>query len=48
MTQKHDDITQVIMTVERLKSENKYDEAVAFLEKNIVKYHDDYRIFEEL
>ena len=43
-----DKLQQVILSVESLKDEKKFDEALLLLESNVAKYSDDYRIFEEI
>lgn len=43
-----DNLQQVILVVEDLKEEKKFDEALQLLETNISKYSDDYRLFEEI
>ena len=48
MEQKVDATKQIIIEVERLKDTNEYAKAIALLEDSIIKYNDDYRLFEEL
>jgi len=48
MAKKIDAIKQIIIEVERLKENNEYPKAISVLEKSIIKYSDDYRLFEEL
>lgn len=43
-----DIIKNLIIKVEDLKAERKFEEAIKMLEENIVKYHEDYRLYEEL
>ena len=43
-----DKIREIIIQIEKLKSEQKFNEAIKILEKNIVKYNNDYRLYEEL
>lgn len=43
-----DKIKQIILEVEKLKSEQKFSKAVLLLEKNLVTYNWDYRLYEEL
>ncbi len=48
MIEKVDATKQIIIEVENLKSNNEYEKAIALLEDSIIKYSDDYRLFEEL
>ena len=48
MTEKIDATKQIIIEVENLKSNNEYEKAITLLEDSIIKYSDDYRLFEEL
>jgi len=43
-----DEIRNVIIQVENLKADKKFIEAIALLQKTLVKYSDDYRLYEEL
>ncbi len=43
-----DQIKDLIIRVEWLKSEQKFSRAIELLEKSIIKYHSDYRLYEEL
>ncbi len=43
-----DSLMPVIMEVESLKEQHKFDEALEILESNVAKHSDDYRIFEEI
>jgi hypothetical protein len=43
-----DIMKNLIVKVEDLKAERKFEEAIKMLEENIVKYHEDYRLYEEL
>ena len=43
-----DEIRNTIIQVETLKADKKFDEAIALLQKTLVKYSDDYRLYEEL
>jgi hypothetical protein len=43
-----DIVKNIIVKIEELKSEGKFNDAIKLLEENIVKYHDDYRLYEEL
>jgi len=43
-----DEIRNIILQVESLKNNKKFDEAVSLLQKSLVKYSDDYRLYEEL
>lgn len=43
-----DQVTHVILQIEKLKAEGKFCDAISLLEDNIVKYFNDYRLFEEL
>lgn len=48
MNKKIDATKQIIIEVENLKANNEYEKAIWILEENIIKYSDDYRLFEEL
>ena len=48
MIEKVDATKQIIIEVENLKSNNEYEKAITLLEDSIIKYSDDYRLFEEL
>jgi hypothetical protein len=41
-------ITEIVVEIEKLKAEQKYTAAIELLEKSIVEYHSDYRLYEEL
>ena len=43
-----DEIRNTILKVEALKADMKFAEAIALLQKTLVKYSDDYRLYEEL
>lgn len=43
-----DKIKDIIIQIEKLKSEQKFPEAIKMLEENITKYNNDYRLYEEL
>lgn len=43
-----DEIRNTIIEVENLKAEKKFSAAISLLQKTLVKYSDDYRIYEEL
>jgi len=43
-----DDIRNIITNVENLKTDKKFVEAISVLQKWLVKYSDDYRLYEEL
>lgn len=43
-----DEIRNIILQVETLKNDKKFSEAIEILQKTIVKYSDDYRLYEEL
>lgn len=43
-----DEIRNIILQVEALKSDKKFDEAISHVQKALVKYSDDYRLYEEL
>ncbi|MCD5374932.1 hypothetical protein LR010_00600 [Candidatus Gracilibacteria bacterium] len=43
-----DEIRNTILKVEALKADKKFAEAIALLQKTLVKYSDDYRLYEEL
>ncbi len=48
MSETIDSIKQIIIEVENLKEAEKYNEAISLIEKSIISYSDDYRLFEEL
>lgn len=41
-------ITDIVMEVEKLKANQKFSQAIEILEKSIITYNDDYRLYEEL
>jgi len=43
-----DKIQDILMQSEKLKSEQKFDEATQILEQAIIKYNSEYRLYEEL
>jgi tetratricopeptide (TPR) repeat protein len=43
-----DEIRNTILKVEALKVDKKFTEAISLLQKTLVKYSDDYRLYEEL
>lgn len=43
-----DEIRNIILQVEALKTEKKFEEAISMLQKALTKYSDDYRLYEEL
>ena len=43
-----DKIKEIIIQIEWLKEESQYKKAVDILEKSIIKYNNDYRLYEEL
>lgn len=43
-----DKIRNIILEVENLKSEKKFEDAISMLQKTLTKYSDDYRLYEEL
>ena len=43
-----DIVKQSIVEVEALKAQDKFEEALLTLEKTVIKYPDDYRIYEEI
>ena len=43
-----DEIRNIILEVENLKSDKNFTQAIALLQKTLVKYSDDYRLYEEL
>lgn len=43
-----DEIRNIILHIETLKSEKNFTEAIEILQKNIAKHADDYRLYEEL
>ena len=48
MEKEIDSNEQIIVAIEWLKSEQKYEEAIKVIEENLIKYNDDYRLYEEL
>ena len=43
-----DEIRNIILQVEALKNEKKFEEAIEMLQKAMAKYADDYRLYEEI
>ncbi|MCH2188211.1 hypothetical protein MK079_00075 [Candidatus Gracilibacteria bacterium] len=43
-----DQIQNLIVEIEELKNEQKFSRAIELLEKSIMRYHSDYRLYEEL
>lgn len=43
-----DQIRQIIIEVEQLKSEQKFTKAIEIIQEALVKYNSDYRLYEEL
>lgn len=43
-----DKIKEIILQIERLKQEQRFDEAIKIIENSIVIYNSDYRLYEEL
>lgn len=43
-----DEIRNIILQVEQLKAEKNFEQAISILQKTLVKYSDDYRLYEEL
>jgi hypothetical protein len=43
-----DNIKSIILKVEELKIDQKYEKCIDILTKNIIKYNSDYRLYEEL
>ena len=43
-----DEIRNTILKVEELKAEKKFSRAISLLQKTLIKYSDDYRLYEEL
>jgi hypothetical protein len=43
-----DGIRNIIVEIEHLKQEKKFEEAVRVIEHSISKYQEDYRLYEEL
>lgn len=41
-------ITDIVMEVEKLKANQNFSQAIEILEKSIITYNDDYRLYEEL
>ena len=48
MKKETDSNREIIIAIEELKLENKYDEAIKIIQENLIKYNDDYRLYEEL
>ncbi|MDR1988549.1 MAG: hypothetical protein LBQ24_07730 [Candidatus Peribacteria bacterium] len=43
-----DQIKQIIIEVENLKLEQNFSKAIELIEKNLISYNSDYRLYEEL
>jgi hypothetical protein len=43
-----DKIKEVVVQVESLKSEQKFNDAIKLLETSLTRYNSDYRLYEEL
>lgn len=43
-----DEIRNIILKVEALKADRKFEEAIGMLQKALFKYSDDYRLYEEM
>jgi|TARA_Y100001960_G_C14123452_1_gene563284 tetratricopeptide (TPR) repeat protein len=43
-----DSIKEIVLQIEALKSEQKFQEAIDILETSIAKHNNDYRLYEEL
>lgn len=43
-----DEIRNIILKVENLKNEKKFNEAIALLQQTLFKFSDDYRLYEEM
>lgn len=43
-----DEIRNIILKVETLKADKKFEEAIGVLQKTLFKYSDDYRLYEEM
>ena len=43
-----DKIKDIVIKVEALKEKWEYEKAILLLEENIIKYNNDYRLYEEL
>jgi tetratricopeptide (TPR) repeat protein len=43
-----DKITDIVIEIEKLKADQKFSTAIELLEKSIIQYNDDYRLYEEL
>lgn len=43
-----DEIRNILLQIEDLKTAKKFEEAISLLQKSLVKYSDDYRLYEEL
>jgi hypothetical protein len=43
-----DKIKEIIIQIEALKSEQKFEECTKIIENALVKYNSDYRLYEEL
>jgi len=48
MEKEIDSNEQIIIAIEWLKLEQKYEDAIKVIEENLIKYNDDYRLYEEL
>ncbi len=48
MEQKIDKLKDIIVEIEKIKTKNKFQQAYELIEKAIIKYSDDYRIYEEM
>lgn len=48
MEVQNDKLKSLIIEIENIKSENKFKKAYKLIEESIIKYNDDYRLYEEL
>ena len=43
-----DEVRSIVIEIENLKQAKKFEAAIALLENGLLKYSDDYRLYEEL
>jgi len=48
MTQENDKLKSLILEIEKIKLTNDFKKAYNLIEESIIKYNDDYRLYEEL
>jgi hypothetical protein len=48
MEQNDDRLKEIIIEIERIKMQDKFEEAHVLIEKAIIQYSDDYRLYEEM